>query len=137
MLFKELSLAHACLTKCSYSRNFRPYACTFLSLVGICRIQSSQNEAGHLGRGSYHNVFFSIHPRSGKNSQDKANHSRVHSFLPLSFHADTHQRVGSFSNNDLVASKYSKKSGATSRSSSTMIMVSYCMISNACVKAHL
>lgn len=37
--------------------------------------------------------------------------------LPLSFHADTHQSVGSLRSNGYVPRKYSKKSGATSRSS--------------------
>ena len=38
-------------------------------------------------------------------------------FLPLSFHADTHQSVGSLRRTGRSAWKYSKKSGETSRSS--------------------
>ena len=40
--------------------------------------------------------------------------------LPLSFHADTHHKVGSVCRMGKVAPKYSKKSGAMSRSSKTI-----------------
>ena len=43
------------------------------------------------------------------------------SLLPLSFHADTHIKVGSWVRSGRVALKYEKKSGEISRSSSTMM----------------
>lgn len=79
---------------------------------------------GHLLHNSSQIAFVIIHPKPGKKSVRYNNSglfSSTRPTLPLSFHADTHQSVGSFSSNGYVPRKYSKKSGATSRSSKDRI----------------
>lgn len=75
---------------------------------------------GHLLHNSSHNDFVSIQPKPGKKSV-RYNKSGLFSLtsptLPLSFHAETHQSVGSFSKREWVPKKYSKKSGDMSKSS--------------------
>ncbi len=84
-----------------------------------------QNTTYHLADNSFiHNSLVIIHPRPPKKSVRYNNSgfdSSMSPRLPLSFHADTHHKVGSDLKIGRVASKYSKKSSATSRSSSTMM----------------
>ena len=79
----------------------------------------------HFAESSFcHNSLVIIHPRPPKKSVRYNISGFVSSMiprLPLSFQADTHHKVGSDLKIGRVASKYSKKSSDTSRSSSTMI----------------
>lgn len=75
---------------------------------------------GHLTASSFHSSRFSIHPKPGKKSvryNSSALVSSILLLLPLSFHADTHHRLGSSRSNECVPRKYSKKSGDTFKSS--------------------
>ena len=83
-------------------------------------IQSSQYDFGHFVLNSVHRERVNIHPRPGKKSVLYKSSGWVSSTspdLPLSFQAETHQRVGSRFNSQYVPRKYSKKSEAISKSS--------------------
>lgn len=82
---------------------------------------------GHFCDNSSHKSRVSIHPSPGKKSvlyNKCAAFSSIKSAFPLSFHAETHHSDLSATNNGYVPKKYSKKSGAISKSSSTIIPVS-------------
>lgn len=75
---------------------------------------------GHLTISSFHKVFVISHPKPGKKSvlcRRSYAVSLILFGLPLSFHAEMHHKVGSSYRSGSVAEKYSKKSGAMSKSS--------------------
>mmetsp|Transcript_25054 Transcript_25054/g.48942 ORF Transcript_25054/g.48942 Transcript_25054/m.48942 type:complete len:211 (-) Transcript_25054:600-1232(-) len=92
----------------------------------ICgsRMASSQNASGHVPSReiSDHSFRVSIHPNPGNTSVRRTTlGSLTKADMPLSFHALAQYREGSLSRTRAARVKYSKKSGATSRSSSITI----------------
>lgn len=85
-----------------------------------CLIQSSQYDFGHLLHNSNHKFLVIIQPKPGKKSvlyNNSGFFSLTRFTFPLSFQAEMHHKLGSFSSKGWSPRKYSKKSGEISKSS--------------------
>lgn len=141
----KYSLANTKFPKCACARYFWPDTSTIspllrltypiipvtakVRLVVMCsqkfEISEISYDFGHFQESSVHRFRVSIHPSPGKKSvlyNKSVLPASINSDFPLSFQADTHQRVGSALRMGYVPRKYSKKSGATSKSSVKKLM---------------
>ena len=134
-------LANSDFPKCSSSWDFRADASAVFSLlwsshpvIPVTKFKYGEYQPsliyiendyiydfGHFGSNSSQSFLVIIHPSPGKKSlRYKISLPCCTSTklaFPLSFQAETHQRVGSLMRSWYVVEKYEKKSGATSKSS--------------------